>query len=133
MSKSLIYTVNANTQSVLDGGLVNLGTVVRRFGCNCELSGNGIVLDGVGYYNISVAATVIPAVAGTVTLTAYKDGVAIPGLTVSETVAEVDSSVALPLNGVVRIPCCGSATTITFEISGVDVDVINFPVVVEKV
>lgn len=133
MSKSLIYTVNANTQSVLDGGLVNLGTVVRRFGCNCELSGNGIVLDGVGYYNISVAATVIPAVAGTVTLTAYKDGAAIPGLTVSETVADVDSSVALPLNGVVRIHCCGSATTITFEISGVDVDVINFPVVVEKV
>lgn len=133
MSKSLIYTVNANTQSVLDGGLVNLGTVVRRFGCNCELSGNGIVLDGVGYYNISVAATVIPAVAGTVTLTAYKDGVTIPGLTVSETVADVDSSVALSLNGVVRIPCCGSATTITFEISGVDVDVINFPVVVEKV
>lgn len=133
MSKSLIYTVNANTQSVLDGGLVNLGTVVRRFGCNCALSGNGIIVDGVGYYDIKATATVIPSVAGTVSVTALADGTPITGIVATETVADVDTSVTIPLSGVLRIPCCGSASTITFEVSGVDVDMTNFAATVEKV
>ena len=132
MSKSLIYTVNANTQTVLDGGLVNLGTVIRRFGCNCALSGNGIVLEGAGYYKINVNATAIPSAAATITVTAYKDGTSITGITASETVADTDTSVSLAAEGVVRIPCCAAASTITFAVSGVDSDVSNFAVVIEK-
>lgn len=133
MSKSLIYTVNESAQNVLDGGLANLGAVVRRFGCNCALSGNGIVIDGVGYYRISAIATAIPDAAGTLTLTVLKDGVPVTGLIADETVAAADTSVTLPLNGVVRIPCCGSAATLTFQLSGVDCDVTNIAVTVEKV
>ena len=129
----MIYTVNSNIQSVLDGGQINLGTVVRRFGCNCELSGNGIVIEGVGYYKIDVAATVIPSAIGTATITAYKDGVEIPGATASAEVTAADTAVAIPLDGVVRLMCCDSASTITFVLSGVDADVVNFPVTIQKV
>ena len=95
MSKSMIYTVNSSVQNVLDGGQISLGTVVRRFGCNCELSGNGIVIEGVGYYKIDVAATVIPSEIGTATLSAYKDGVEIPGASTSAEVTAADTAVAL--------------------------------------
>lgn len=132
MSKSLIYTVNDKTQNVLDGGLVNLGTVVRRFGCNCALVGNGIVLEGTGYYTIDVTASVSPTEVGAATLTAYKDGAPIPGMSVTGDVTAAGDSVSLALSGVVRLPCCSSATTITFGLSGVDADVLNFPVTIRK-
>ena len=42
MSKSLIYVVNTSTQNVLVNGIITPGTIIRRFGQNLGLSGNGI-------------------------------------------------------------------------------------------
>ena len=40
MSKSLLQTANVAEQIVTDGGVVNPGVIVRRYGPNCNLNGN---------------------------------------------------------------------------------------------
>lgn len=116
MSKSLLYAVNDTPQDVAAGGTAALGSVVRRFGCNAVLSGNGVILRGQGYYNIDCIIVAEAAAAEEITATLYRDGVAIPGATASAT-ADADSSVTLPIIGVVREQCCDSSSTITCRIS----------------
>lgn len=40
MSKSLLQTANVAEQIVADGGVVNPGVIVRRYGPNINLNGN---------------------------------------------------------------------------------------------
>ena len=77
MSKSAIYTTNGSNPTVAAGGIVPVGSATRRYGCNIRQDGNAITLCGQGYYLVNVSATVAPTAAGTVSLTAQKDGVAI--------------------------------------------------------
>ena len=58
MSKSLIQVANQSPQTVALNGIITLGSTQRRFGCNCRLSGNGIEVDGAGYYTVDASATV---------------------------------------------------------------------------
>ena len=134
MSRSAIYVVNSNSQDVVADGVINLGTVVRRYGCNLYQVGNGIRVAGAGYYSLDASVTLTPAAAGTVSVTAYKDGVVIPGSTASATVAAADTTVALPIVGVVRenCPCCDDISTLTFVLSGGEATVTNIGVKVEK-
>ena len=69
MSKAGIYTVNAGAQTVAVGGVLNLGTINRRFGRECcepvmELNGSSITLNEPGYYDVDVAITALPIAAG---------------------------------------------------------------------
>lgn len=117
MSKSLIQTVNPNVQTVADDGAVSPGTVVRRFGCNCRLSGNAHELVGNGYYALDGMITAVAAAATPVTVTLYADGVAIPGMTASVTPGAAGDVVTLPLINTVRV-CGNCATTVTCVITG---------------
>ena len=87
MSKSAIYTTNVSAPTVAVGDIVPFGTTTRRYGCNIRQDGNAITLCGQGYYLVNISATLAPTAAGTVSLTAQKDGVAIIGATASQTVA----------------------------------------------
>ena len=98
MSKSAIYTVNQSAQNVAVNGIINLGTIIRRFGPNLDLSGDAIMLNGAGYYDIDASITLAPTAAGNVTITAYKDNVAIPGATATEAVTELSKRICIPLN-----------------------------------
>ena len=131
MSRSLIYTVNGNPQEVIADGAVSLGTVIRRYGCNLALSGDGIVARGAGYYTIDGSLTVVPTAAGEITATMYRDGVAIPGATATVTAAAAGDYVALPIVGVVRETCCDSASTITCALSAA-AGVTNVAMKIEK-
>ena len=114
MSKSLIQVANIGQQSVLANSVISLGSVLRRFGCNCRLNGNAIELEGEGYYTIDMDATVTPTAAGNVTITLFKDGVAIPGATATNSVSTVGNSTTLPINTTVRMGCnCNGASSIT--------------------
>lgn len=84
--KSALYSINNSVVSLPDGGTYAPATVVRRYGQNYQLQGNGITLTGPGYYDIAAGATLSGSAAGTITLTAYQDGVAIPGMTASQTI-----------------------------------------------
>lgn len=132
MSRSAIYTVNASTQSVADGGAVSLGSVVRRFGCDCQLSGNAILLDSPGYYDVTATIVAAPTAAGDLTATLYRDGVAVPGATATATATAAGDFVTLVLPPLVRLVCCGSSAALTCVLSGVASDVSNVAIKVVK-
>lgn len=134
MSQSVIYIVNNTTQDVADGGIINLGTVIRRFGPNLSLSGNAIQLAGAGYYDLATSVTLSPTTAGEVTITAFKNGVAIPGAVATETAAAAGDVVNLSLVSIIRefCACCESLENITFVLSGLDATVTNIATKVIK-
>ena len=119
--KSAIYVSN-NAPSTLilttnnPGTPLPLGTIVRRFGCNLQLSGNGILADGAGYYDIDVSVTITPAAAGTFTVSILQDGALIPGATQSIT-ATAGSTIAFNIPALARLQCCDSSGTITFALT----------------
>ena len=113
MSRALIQTVNQSPQDVAEGGIIALGSVQRRYGCNLRLSGNGIEAEGAGYYDIDIAVTVEPSAVGSVTVAAYKDGVQIPGAIAYGYVGTVDEPVTLPIVATIRQNCCDGVDNIT--------------------
>ena len=117
MSRSLIYTVNANPQTVDANGNVALGTVIRRFGCNLNLVGNGIMVRGQGYYSVDAVIVAVPEAVGDITATLYMDGVPLPGATATGTATAVGDYVTLPIIGVDREMYCDSAGTLTCVLS----------------
>lgn len=114
MSKSLIQTANQSAQAVQAASIISLGSVQRRFGCNCRLSGNAIELSGEGYYEIDAAVALAPNAVGNVTVALYNNGVQIPGAIAYGSVSTAGNSVTLPLVTTVRQGCCcDSADNIT--------------------
>ena len=133
MSKSLIQVSNQSIQSVSENSIISLGSVLRRFGCNCRLSGNAIEIVGSGYYTIDCAVTVSPTAAGDVTVALYENGVQIPGAIATGTVAAADDFVTLPITTTIRQMCCESADNITCILITGEGEVSNISLRVEKV
>lgn len=114
MSKSLIQTANQSSQSVAPNSIISLGSVQRRFGCNCRLSGNAIEISGEGYYEIDAMVSLAPTAAGNVTVALYENGVQIPGAIASGSVSTAGNALTLPLVATIRQGCrCDSADNIT--------------------
>ena len=132
MSKSAIYTTNTTAPTIAVDGIIPVGTTTRRYGCNIRQDGNAITLCGQGYYLVNVSATVTPAAAGTVSVTAQKDGVAIVGATGSETVAAVSNAANISITAIVRNACGCDSSILSFILGGVAAVVDNFAVTVYK-
>lgn len=132
--RSAIYTANNTVQTLADGGLINPGTVIRRFGCNLHLSGSSINLNGSGYYDVDASITLSGTDIGEVTVALYKDGIEVPGATASATVATAGDIVNLSISCLVReyCPCADSSSNLTFVVSGIATDITNSAIVVEK-
>lgn len=131
MSKSAIYTSNISAPTVAAGGIVPLGTTTRRYGCNVRQDGNAITLCGQGYYLLNVSATLTTIAAGTVSLTAQKDGVAIIGATASQT-ATANGTTNLGITAIVRNACGCESSLLSLILGGVGATVNNLAVTVEK-
>lgn len=140
--KSAIYTASTSPTTITmttaqPSATLPLGTIIRHFGCNVQLSGNGILLDGQGYYDVDASATVTPVTAGDYTLTLYRDGVAVPGATQTITAAAA-AAISFNIPALVRLQCCGSSATLTLALTTTaalpaEVTVNNVGVVVEKI
>ena len=135
MSKSALYVANTSNQIVQLDGIIAPGTIIRRFGPNIELAGNAIQLSGAGYYTINASITAAPTTEGEVTVTIYKDGVALQGATATETAAAAGDSVNLSISSIVRefCPCSGGLSNLTFVLTGSTSTVTNIAIVVEKI
>lgn len=139
---SAIYTANtsANTITLTEAQpstTIPLGTVIRRFGQNIQLSGNGILLDGVGYYDLSASVTMTPAAAGEFTVSLFRDGVAVPGATQTVTAAAL-ATIAFNIPALVRLQCCDSSASLSLAVTTsatlpATVTINNAGVVVEKI
>lgn len=77
--KSALYAAMQTPTAVAVDGVIPLGSLIRRYGCDVALNGNAVNITGAGYYDVDASVTVTPAAAGTVTVTLYKDGVAVLG------------------------------------------------------
>ena len=134
MSKSVIYTANTSAQNVAVNGIINPGTIIRRFGPNLGLSGNAIQIDGAGYYKIDASFTAAPTAAGNVTVTMFKDGVAIPGATGTQATGTANNPVNVSISSIVRefCPCCDGLSNLTFVLSSTASSITNVAIVVEK-
>lgn len=116
MSRSLIQTTNQSSQNVALNGIISLGSVLRRFGCNCKLSGNAIELNGEGYYTIDATVTATPTAAGNVTVALFNNGVQIPGTLVTNSVTTVGNSTTIPIVTTIRQGCCDTAANISCQL-----------------
>ena len=126
MSKSLIQVANQSTQAVALNSIIGLGSTQRRFGCNCRLSGNGIELDGAGYYTVDANVTVEPTAAGTVTVALYNNGVQIPGAISSASADTAGNPVNVSIVATLRQGCCcDSADNLTLVLLAGPGDVTN--------
>ena len=132
MSKSAIYTTNTTAPTIAVDGIIPVGTTTRRYGCNIRQDGNAITICGQGYYLVNVPATVTPTAAGTVSVTAQKDGVSIVGATGSETVAAVSNAANISITAIVRNACGCDSSILSFILGGVAAVVDNLAVTVEK-
>lgn len=123
MSCSLLQTANTSPQTVAVNGIINPGSVVRRYGNNARLNGNAQEISGEGYYELTGAVSVAPTAAGAVTVALYENGVQIPGAIAYGSVSTAGNTTTLPLVGTVRQGCCcdgaDSITCLLLEGAGV--------------
>ena len=123
MSKSAIYAVNTNAGTAIPaGGTYPITRVIRRYGCDITSDGVGISCNSKGYYKVDAVATLVATGAGVITASLYENGVAVPGASSSVTAAAGDT-VALPIDAIVRVNCCGNPATLTIVVSGVGTSV----------
>lgn len=134
MSRSLIQVSNQSSQDVAENSIISLGSVLRRFGCNCRLSGNAIEVTGEGYYTIDASVTATPTAIGDVTVALYKNGVQVPGAIATATAGAVGDSVALPITTTIRQGCrCDDTDNLTLVLIKCAGAVSNVSMRVEKV
>mgnify|MGYP001077466375 CR=1 FL=1 len=124
--KSAIFTANTNAQTVAVGGTLALGSTI----------GNSITINGcddAGYYDVKASVTAAPTAAGTVTVSLFRNNVAVPGATASAAVSTAGNPVNLSIVALVREFCCGDDSALTLVLSGAASTVSNVAVVVERI
>lgn len=132
MGKSLIQVTNQSTQTISENSIISLGSVQRRYGCNCRLSGNGIEIIGEGYYEVDASVSVEPTAIGNVTVALYNNGAQVPGAIAYSSVSTASNPTTLPIVAAIRQSCCGSADNLTLVLLEGAGDVTNVSMRVVK-
>ena len=130
--KSALYAVMQTPTAVAVDGVIPLGSLIRRYGCDVTLNGNAVNITGAGYYDVDASVTVALAAAGTVTATLFKDGVAVPGATASASGA-AGAPVVLAFPALVRQACCASGAALTLVLTGAVATVTNVAMRVQRI
>ncbi len=105
---SAIYTVNNTPQDLLGNAQIPFGSIVRRYGCNLDLNGFGIVVQGEGYYKCDCSVTLEPTAIGEVSAQLYVNGMPYQGAIQTGYSAAAGNPVPLSFPAIIRIPryCC---------------------------
>lgn len=130
--KSALYTALQTPTDVAVDGVIPLGSLIRRYGCDISLNGNAVNLSNAGYYDVDVSVTVASTAAGTVTATLVKDGVAIPGATASAAAA-AGAPTVLSFPALVRQACCAAGSALTLVLTGAAATVNNVALRVQRI
>lgn len=130
--KSALYTAMQTPTEVPVDGMLPLGSIIRRYGCDANLNGNAVNITNAGYYDVDASVTVAPTAAGTVTVTLFRDGVAVPGATASAAAA-AGAPVTLAFPALVRQACCASGSALTLVLTGAAATVDNVALRVQRI
>lgn len=135
--KSALYAAMQTPTAVAVGGVIPLGSLIRRYGGDIALNGNAVNIIGgaqcAGYYDVDASITVAPTAAGTVTAALYKDGVAVPGAAASATATAADDVVDLNITALVRQVCCAAGSALTLVLTGAAATVNNVALRVQRI
>ena len=132
--KSNIFAVNTTSAAVVANGTLPLSTIVRRYGCSENLSGNSISLSESGYYLVNISATFTAPTAGVVSIALQDDGVAVPGATASTTITTATTEVrTLNITAIVRVFCNSAPDALTIVNTGVAATFSNIAIDVVKI
>lgn len=135
--KSALYAAMQTPSAVAVGGVIPLGSLIRRYGYDVSLNGNAVNITGgnqsAGYYDVDASLTVAPAAVGTVTVTLFKDGVAVPGVTASATAAAANDALDLNITALVRQVCCAAGSALTLVLTGAAASVENVALRVQRI
>ena len=140
--KPELSTVSSIASAVAVGGIIPLGSVVRKRGtkdCNCsfpiDLAGNSIVVSEQGYYQFIINATFTAPDPGNVTITMLQNGVPVAGFSGVSTIITANTQVATITIGApdVRVFCNGVPSVFTFIVSGAAANFSNVAVSVKKI
>lgn len=130
--KSALYTAMQTPTAIPVDGILPLGSIIRRYGCDANLNGNAFNITNAGYYDVDVSVTVAPVAAGTVTVTLVKDGVPIPGATASAAAA-AGAPTVLSFPALVRQSCCASGSALSLVLTGAAATVNNVALRVQRI
>lgn len=132
--KSNIFAVNTTSAAVVANGTLPISTIVRRYGCATNLSGNSIALSEAGYYLVNISATFTAPAAGVVSLTLQDDGVTVVGATASTTITTASTEVrTLNITAIVRVFCNSAPDALTIVNTGVAATFSNVAIDVVKI
>lgn len=132
--QSALFAITPTTATVTAGGALPLTTVARRITPRISLGSDSANIVVPGYYEIDASVTFTADAAGDVTITAYQNGEAIPGITATETVTTADTEVTtIALHGIIRVRC-GEPVSITLaNASGVAITTSNISLSVIRI
>lgn len=135
--ESLLYAVNTSSgTSVAVGGTIPITNVVRRYGRNINLEGNGITVASKcpGYYKVNVSSTMISTAAGPIAVSLYSNGNPVPGASGTVTASAASEYVNIAFPAVIKLNgCCQTSAALTLVLSGTAAQINNISVSVEKV
>ena len=132
--KSNINIVTTSSSAVVAGGTLPLATIVRRYGCALNQSGNSVLLNESGYYLVNITATFTAPVAGVVTLVLNQNGSAVTGATASTTITTATTEVrTISFSAIVRVVCGAAPSTLNIVDTGVDATFSNIAINVVKI
>ena len=93
MSNLLLGTLNNTSQTVLTGGIINLGSIYRKYckknACGVkafDFNGNSISLQQQGFYHLTATLVGTGTEAGEVTVQLFENGVLVPGAVTTQTI-----------------------------------------------
>lgn len=96
----LLGLKNTSTQTITADGLIDFGTVYRKYisrgysgNCISTTSGTAPILNHKGMYHVTVTVTFTAPAAGDVTLQLLENSEAVPGAVAVETVTTADTQV----------------------------------------
>lgn len=104
--QSALFAITPTTADVAAGGALPLTTVARRITPRIQLGSDSANVAAPGYYELNATITFTAAAAGDVTIAAYQNGEAIPGIVATETIATASTEArTISLTGIVRVRC----------------------------
>lgn len=104
--QSALFAITPTVSEVAAGGALPLTTVARRITPRITLGSDSANVAVPGYYELTATVTFTAAAAGDVTIAAYQNGEAIPGIVATETITTPTTETrTITLHGLVRVRC----------------------------
>ena len=128
-----IFAITPTPASVIAGATLPLAQTARRISPRLILGSDSVTASVPGYYKVSATVTFTAPAAGIAEIQLHKNGVAVPGITASETITTATTEVrTISLEGIVRV-MCGETAILTLVNAGIAIDTSNIALSIERI